>query len=87
MDELDPSDIESLSVLKDASAAIYGAQAANGVILITTKKGQEGRPRLNYQFYQGFMTPTIIPDVTNAGEYATMLSEYQIAEWQSTQIQ
>ena len=79
MDELDPSDIESLSVLKDASAAIYGATAANGVILITTKKGQEGRPRLNYQFYQGFMTPTIIPDVTNAAEYATMLSEYQVA--------
>ncbi|MBN2667508.1 MAG: TonB-dependent receptor [Bacteroidales bacterium] len=79
MDELDPADIESLSVLKDASAAIYGAQAANGVILITTKKGQEGRPRLNYQFYQGFMTPTIIPDVTNAAEYATMLSEYQVA--------
>ncbi len=79
MDELDPADIESLSVLKDASAAIYGATAANGVILITTKKGQEGRPRLNYQFYQGFMTPTIIPDVTNAYEYATMLSEYQDA--------
>ena len=80
MDELDPTDIESLSVLKDASAAIYGATAANGVILITTKKGQEGRPRLNYQFYQGFMTPTIIPDVTDAAEYATMLSEYQIAK-------
>jgi TonB-dependent starch-binding outer membrane protein SusC len=79
MDEIDPNDISSLSVLKDASAAIYGAQAANGVILITTKSGQEGKPRLNYQFYQGFMTPTIIPDVTNAAEYATMLSEYQIA--------
>ncbi len=77
MDELDPNDISSLSVLKDASAAIYGASAANGVILITTKKGQEGTPRLNYQFYQGFMTPTIIPDVTDAAEYATMLSEYQ----------
>jgi TonB-linked SusC/RagA family outer membrane protein len=78
--EIDPMDIASLSVLKDASAAIYGAQAANGVILITTKKGQEGAPRLNYQFYQGFMTPTIIPDVTNAAEYATMLSEYQVAK-------
>ena len=77
MDEIDPMDIASLSVLKDASAAIYGATAANGVILITTKKGQEGAPRLNYQFYQGFMTPTIVPEVTDAGEYATMLSEYQ----------
>jgi len=79
MSEIDPMDIASLSVLKDASAAIYGAQAANGVILITTKKGQEGKPRLNYQFYQGFMTPTIIPEVCNAAEYATMLSEYQVA--------
>lgn len=80
MSEIDPMDIASLSVLKDASAAIYGAQAANGVILITTKRGQEGKPRLNYQFYQGFMTPTIIPDVTNSTEYATMLSEYQVAQ-------
>ena len=80
MDEIDPNDIESLSVLKDASAAIYGAQAANGVILIKTKSGKEGKTRLNYQFYQGVMTPTLTPDVTNAGDYATMLSEYQVAE-------
>jgi TonB-linked SusC/RagA family outer membrane protein len=83
MDEIDPMDIESLSVLKDASAAIYGAQAANGVILIATKKGAEGKPRLNYQFYQGFMTPTVIPDVCNAEEYATMLSEYQTSTGKS----
>ncbi len=83
MDEIDPNDIESLSVLKDASAAIYGAQAANGVILITTKKGTEGKTRLNYQFYQGFQTPTVIPDVTNAAEYATMLSEYQVSTGKS----
>lgn len=80
MDEIDPNDIESLSVLKDASAAIYGAQAANGVILIKTKSGKEGKPRLNYQFYQGIMTPTMIPKVTDAAEYATMLSEYQVAQ-------
>lgn len=77
MDEIDPNDIESLSVLKDASAAIYGAQAANGVILIQTKSGKEGKPRLNYQFYEGVMTPTMLPEVTDAGEYATMLSEFQ----------
>ncbi|WP_167618114.1 TonB-dependent receptor [Maribellus sediminis] len=75
--DIDPVDIESVSVLKDASAAIYGATAANGVILVTTKKGQTGKPRLNYQFYQGFMTPTILPKATSAGDYATMLSEYQ----------
>ena len=80
MDEIDPMDISSLSVLKDASAAIYGAQAANGVILITTKKGEVGAPRLNYQFYQGFMTPTLIPELTNAAEYATMVSEYQMSK-------
>jgi len=79
MDDIDPNDVASLSVLKDASAAIYGAQAANGVILITTKTGKEGKPRLNYQFFEGFMTPSIIPQVTDAAEYATMLSEYQVA--------
>lgn len=83
MDEIDPNDIESLSVLKDASAAIYGAQAANGVILITTKKGTEGKTRLNYQFYQGFQTPSLIPQVCNSAEYATMLSEYQMATGKS----
>jgi len=77
MDEIDPNDVESLSILKDASAAIYGAQAANGVILIKTKSGKEGKPRLSYQFYSGMMTPTVIPEVTNAADYATMLSEYQ----------
>ena len=77
MDEIDPMDISSISVLKDAAAAIYGSNAANGVILITTKKGSEGKPRLNYQFYQGFMSPTIVPETTNAFEYATMLTEYQ----------
>ena len=77
LSEVDPIDIESISVLKDASAAIYGATAANGVILVTTKRGQSGLPRLSYQFYQGFMTPTVLPEVTSAGDYATMLSEYQ----------
>ncbi len=75
--DIDPVDIESISVLKDASAAIYGATAANGVILVTTKRGSTGKPRMSYQFYQGFMTPTILPKTTSAGDYATMLSEYQ----------
>lgn len=80
MDEIDPNDIESLSVLKDASAAIYGAQAANGVFLIKTKSGKAGKPRMSYQVFEGFMTPTLKPDVTNAAEYAEMLSEYQTAQ-------
>jgi TonB-linked SusC/RagA family outer membrane protein len=75
--DIDPNDIESISVLKDASAAIYGSSAANGVFLVTTKTGQTGKPTLSYQFYQGFVQPTVLPKVTNAGDYATMLSEYQ----------
>jgi len=77
LSDIDPVDIESISVLKDASAAIYGATAANGVILVTTKRGQTGKPRLSYQFYQGYASPSLLPKVTNAGDYATMLSEYQ----------
>jgi TonB-linked SusC/RagA family outer membrane protein len=77
LSEIDPIDVASISILKDASAAIYGATAANGVVLITTKRGEQGLPRLNYQFYYGWMTPTVLPKTTAAGDYATMLSEYQ----------
>jgi len=77
--EIDPNDIASFSVLKDASAAIYGSSAANGVILITTKSGEAkaGKPRLNFSFYQGFMTPARIPEMCNSAEYATMLANYE----------
>ena len=75
--EIDPNDISSFSVLKDASAAIYGAQAANGVILVTTKSGEAGKPKLNFNFYYGAMTPSKIPEMCNAAEYATMLSEFE----------
>src|SRR5690606_16231068 len=54
---LNPNDIENISVLKDASAAIYGSRAANGVILITTKRGQSGKPQLTYSFNQGWAQP------------------------------
>ena len=56
------------------------------LFLSLPKTEQEGKPRLNYQFYQGFMTPTIIPEVTNAAEYATMLSEYQVCTGQITYL-
>ena len=75
MYELDPNDIESISILKDASAAIYGSSAANGVILVTTKTG-EGKS-LSYSFYQGYKTPTILPKAANAGEYSQYISDYQ----------
>ncbi len=75
LERIDPSTIESISVLKDASAAIYGAQAANGVILITTKRGKTGKPTVTASFNQGYGRPTRIPDMADAAEYATLLNE------------
>lgn len=71
LSDVNPNDIESVSVLKDAaSAAIYGNRAANGVILITTKSGQKGRFRVDYNNYFGSQSPTLVPDVeTNAVAY------------------
>src|SRR5690606_2591550 len=55
---INPNDIESIEILKDAAAAaIYGAQAANGVILITTKSGKAGKSQLNLSYYEGISTP------------------------------
>ncbi len=78
LDRLNPADIESMSVLKDASAAIYGARAANGVILITTRHGKLGKPQLSYSYNQGWGRPTIIPKVLNAVDYATMANEIEV---------
>ncbi|MEP7251749.1 MAG: TonB-dependent receptor plug domain-containing protein, partial [Ginsengibacter sp.] len=78
LDRLNPADIESMSVLKDASGAIYGARAANGVILITTKHGKAGKPELSYSFNQGWGQPTIIPKMLDAVEYSTMANEIEI---------
>jgi len=75
MDRLDPSNIESVTVLKDASAAIYGAQAANGVILITTKRGKIGKPKITVNYNQGVSQPTVIPEMADAATYATMINE------------
>lgn len=61
MDELNPNDIESVTVLKDAAAAIYGSRAANGVILVTTKKGK-GASHVNYSYYYGQQKTTYLPD-------------------------
>lgn len=68
--DVNPSDVKTISVLKDASsAAIYGARAANGVILITTKSGKAGAPRVTYEGYVGIETPTEFPDYVNSWEY------------------
>ncbi|HTF18484.1 MAG TPA: TonB-dependent receptor [Chryseolinea sp.] len=75
LERLNPADIESITILKDGSAAIYGAQAANGVILVTTKRGQAGKPQINFNYNIGFNKPTRLPEVTDAPTYATMLNE------------
>ena len=75
LDRLNPADIESITILKDGSAAIYGAQAANGVILVTTKRGKEGKPQIGFNYNVGFNRPTRLPEVTDAATYATMLNE------------
>ncbi|WP_020601517.1 SusC/RagA family TonB-linked outer membrane protein [Spirosoma spitsbergense] len=78
LDRLNPADIESVSVLKDASAAIYGSRAANGVILVTTKRGKSGKPELSYNFNQGFGQPTVIPKTATAAEYAQLNNEINV---------
>ena len=75
LERLDPAVIESFTVLKDASAAIYGTQAANGVILITTKRGRIGKPTITLDMNVGAQQPTVIPDMADAATYATMLNE------------
>lgn len=72
---LNPSEIENISVLKDAAASIYGSRAANGVILITTKRGKEGRPVVTMEGSYGFSQPVRLPKMANSFEYATMLNE------------
>jgi TonB-dependent starch-binding outer membrane protein SusC len=75
LNRLNPNDIESITVLKDASAAIYGSQAANGVILVTTKRGAIGKPKITIGINAGVNQPTKIPQMANAAQYATMLNE------------
>ncbi len=76
IDYLNPNDIESIEVLKDAaSGAIYGARAANGVILVTTKKGQQGKTQVTYDFSYGISNPWRKRDMLNATEYALLMNE------------
>lgn len=76
MNDVNPNDVESVSVLKDAStAAIYGARAANGVILVTTKTGKEGKVKINYNSYVGVQKPTELPELVNSWEYAELYNE------------
>ena len=77
---LDPSEVESISVLKDASAAVYGARAANGVILVTTKKGKLGAPRISYSGTFGFTDAVSHPKMLSAYEYGRLYNAVAAAD-------
>ncbi len=73
---LSNNDIESMTVLKDASAgAIYGVQAANGVILVTTKKGISNKPQVSFSIYSGLQHPTNIMKMANTSQYLELLNQ------------
>lgn len=75
---LNADDIESISVLKDASAAIYGLNASNGVIIVTTKKGAQGKTKFVFSSATGFSSPTDIPMMSNAAQYYEMRNDANV---------
>lgn len=76
LDLVDPNDIQSVSVLKDAaSAAIFGSKAANGVILVETKRGVVGKPVFTYNTYVGKSEATMVPEMINSWEYAEVINQ------------
>jgi TonB-dependent starch-binding outer membrane protein SusC len=76
MADVNPNDIESIEVLKDASAsAIYGSRASNGVVLITTKKGRQGKTVFSFNYYTGVSEPAVRRDFLNTSEYVELFTE------------
>ncbi len=74
-EQIDPNEIESISILKDASAAIFGARAGNGVVLVTTRRGKAGSSKINFTSNFGVQTPTRFPKLADAVLYATLRNE------------
>jgi len=72
---IDPNDIESISVLKDASAAIYGVLSGNGVVLVTTKRGKSGAPKISFSTNTTFQTPTVLPNKVDSWDYVSLIRE------------
>ncbi len=73
---IDPNEIESVTILKDASStAVYGIRGANGVLIITTKRGKVGPPKISYTFNQGFNSFTNLREMMNSADYATHFNE------------
>lgn len=83
---LDPNDIESISVLKDAAAAVYGSRAANGVILVTTKRGKLGEPVISYSGSIGYADEVGRPKMLNAYQYGQLWNAVQAADPKSTTL-
>ena len=81
INNLNPADIESIDVLKDAaSAAIYGARAANGVILVTTKQGKSGKLQISYDAYWGWQYAAKLPEMLNAQQYMDIMDKIMVSE-------
>lgn len=84
--DINPNDVESIEVLKDASTtAIYGSRGANGVILVTTKKGKEGKAKIDFNVYWGPSFSTNLPKVNNTEQYVAMRREAMraVGQWNS----
>ena len=74
--QIDPNEIENITILKDASStAVFGVRGANGVIIVTTKRGKEGKAKINASFSYGIQAPTRMPEFVNSYDYATFLNE------------
>ena len=87
LNDVIPSDVETVSVLKDAaSAAIYGSRAANGVILITTKKGKSGKLSFNYSGNVGFQYATRVPKMASSWQYAELYNQMMSNEGKSSSL-
>ncbi|MDR2120881.1 MAG: TonB-dependent receptor [Tannerella sp.] len=78
LERLNPNDIESITVLKDATAAIYGSRSANGVILVTTKRGKTGKPVIDFNVNWGLQEPTRLPKMADAVTFAEYYSEIDV---------
>lgn len=87
LDRIDPNDIESINVLKDAAAAIYGARAGNGVILVTTKRGKVGKPVITYSGITSFQQPTVWRNNVDGGQFVEMQNEGGAASYTAEEIE
>ncbi len=84
LDLIDPEDIESFSILKDATAtAVYGVRGANGVILVNTRRGKEGKPNINVKIQTGILAPTKLPEMADSYTWATMYNKAKVFRGQN----